>query len=175
MALLILSTGGTFEKVYCPSQGRLWFNGSRLEHWASQCCLPKATRLETIMLVDSLEMTTQQRQNIAEHVFKAPEDRVVVIHGTDTMTDTARVVCARQRSSQTVVFTGAMIPASQPDTDALFNLGMAVAASQILEPGQYICMSGAVFDANHVRKDIALGRFTGALLANAKRPKDHSE
>jgi L-asparaginase len=74
-----------------------------------------------------------------------------------------------------VVFTGAMIPASQPDTDALFNLGMAVAASQILEPGQYICMSGAVFDANHVRKDIALGRFTGALLANAKRPKDHSE
>lgn len=175
MALLILSTGGTFEKVYCPTEGRLWFDGSRLEHWASQCYLPKTTRLETIMLVDSLEMTTQQRQDIAERVSTAPEERVVVIHGTDTMIDTAQMVCARQRSSQTVVFTGAMIPASQPNTDALFNLGMAVAASQILEPGQYVCISGAVFDAKHVQKDKTLGRFTGVLLTNAKGPKDRSE
>ena len=157
--LALLSTGGTFEKVYCPQDGRLWFQDSGLEHWKSQCRLPPDTRLEVVMLVDSLEMTEDERQRLAQRIAHAPEGRVVVIHGTDTMVASARLAAASQRADQVVVFTGAMIPASQAGSDALFNLGMAVSASALLPPGSYICMSAGVFRSDQVQKNKALGRF----------------
>ncbi|MFM1927827.1 MAG: asparaginase domain-containing protein [Burkholderiaceae bacterium] len=163
MALLILSTGGTFEKVYRPDQGRLWFAESRLSHWAQQCRLPADARTEVLMLVDSLEMTDAQRDQIADAVAQAPEDQVVIIHGTDTMVNTAQSVMGRKRANQVVVFTGAMVPASQPDSDALFNLGMAVAAAQTMASGTYVCMSGQIFPAGQVQKNKALGRFEASL------------
>jgi len=167
MALLILSTGGTFEKVYRPDEGRLWFTESRLSNWAQQCRLPASARTEVLMLVDSLDMTDAQRDQIADAVAQASEDRVVIIHGTDTMVNTAHSVMRRKRPDQVVVFTGAMVPASQPDSDALFNLGMAVAAAQTMASGTYVCMSGQIFPADQVQKNKALGRFE-ASFTNAK-------
>lgn len=163
MALLILSTGGTFEKVYRPDEGRLWFTESRLSHWAQQCRLPANTRTDVLMLVDSLDMTDLQRDQIADAVAQAPEHQVVIIHGTDTMVDTAHTVMKRQRADQVVVFTGAMVPASQPESDALFNLGMAVATAQTMAPGTFVCMSGQIFPAKQVQKNKALGRFEASL------------
>jgi L-asparaginase len=167
MALLILSTGGTFEKVYRADEGRLWFTESRLTQWAQQCRLPANTRTEVLMLVDSLDMTDLQRDRIADAVAKVAENQVVIIHGTDTMVNTAHTVMGCKRPDQVVVFTGAMVPASQPDSDALFNLGMAVAAAQTMASGTYVCMSGRIFPADQVQKNKALGRFE-ASFPNAK-------
>ncbi len=163
MALLILSTGGTFEKVYRPDEGRLWFTESRLSQWAQQCRLPANTRTEVLMLVDSLDMTDLQRDQIADSVAQAEEHQVVIIHGTDTMVNTAHTVMGCKRPDQVVVFTGAMVPASQPESDALFNLGMAVATAQAMAPGTYVCMSGQIFPAEQVKKNKALARFEASL------------
>lgn len=163
MALLILSTGGTFEKVYRPDEGRLWFTESRLTHWVQQCRLPANTRADVLMLVDSLDMTDLQRHQIANAVAQAAENQVVIIHGTDTMVNTAHTVMGRKRSDQIVVFVGAMVPASQSESDALFNLGMAVATAQAMAPGTYVCMSGQIFPADRVQKNKALGRFEASL------------
>ena len=115
------------------------------------------------MLVDSLDMTDLQRDQIADLVAQAEEHQVVIIHGTDTMVNTAHTVMGCKRPGQVVVFTGAMVPASQPESDALFNLGMAVATAQAMTPGTYICMSGQIFPADQVQKNKALGRFEASL------------
>lgn len=166
VTLAVLTTGGTFEKVYRPLEGRLWFHESGLATWREQCRLPDACRLEVVMLVDSLDMTEAQRDHLSRRIGEAPESRIVVIHGTDTMVASATRAMTFQRPDQVVVFTGAMIPASQTNSDALFNLGMAVAASQLLTPGSYICMSGQVFPSSRVHKNKALGRFE--LLTDAE-------
>lgn len=168
--LAVLSTGGTFEKVYCPQEGRLWFQESGLASWKSQCRLPETTRLEVVMLVDSLDMTEEQRALLAQRIALAPESRLVVIHGTDTLVASALLAARTQRADQVVVFTGAMIPASQPGSDALFNLGMAVGASAVLHPGSYVCLSGSLFPSDQVRKNKALGRFE--LLSDAEPTED---
>ncbi|NBV88339.1 MAG: asparaginase [Betaproteobacteria bacterium] len=170
--LAVLTTGGTFEKVYRPTEGRLWFDQSGLEDWKRQCRLPEPSRLEVVMLVDSLDMTEAERDHLAQRIAQAPEARVVVIHGTDTMVVSALRAAAAQRPDQVVVFTGAMVPASQSSSDALFNLGMAVAASQLLDPGSYICMSGQVFPSDQAVKNKAAGRFE--LLPNAEAAEDRA-
>jgi L-asparaginase len=160
-ALAILTTGGTFEKQYRPDQNGLGFTQSGLAAWATQCRLPPNTRLETVMLVDSLDMTDAQRQTLALAVAQSPEPHLVIIHGTDTLVQSADLIALHKRPEQTVVFTGAMIPASQPNSDALFNLGLAVAAAQLCPAGCYIAMSGSVLLAKNASKNHQEARFEG--------------
>lgn len=157
--LVFLSCGGTFEKVYFPEQGVLGFDRSRISAWAAICRIAQPWRAETVMLIDSLEMNQAHRNQLAETIAAMSEDRIVVIHGTDTMVESANTVMLRCRSTQVVVFTGAMVPASQENSDALFNLGMASASAQVLNPGVYIAMSGRVFSADKTRKNRELGIF----------------
>jgi L-asparaginase len=159
--LAVLTTGGTFEKHYCPDQNGLGFTSSNLANWSKQCRLPENTRLQTVMLVDSLEMTDAQRQSLAEAVQQSPEDHVVVIHGTDTLVQSAALIDQLKRPQQTVVLTGAMIPASQPNSDALFNLGLAVSAAQLCPPGCYVALSGRILLAEGAAKNKSLGQFEG--------------
>lgn len=163
-SLAILTTGGTFEKQYCPDQNGLGFTQSGLATWATQCRLPTNTRLETVMLVDSLDMTEEQRGTLASAVANSPENRLVIIHGTDTLVRSADLVALHKRPEQTVVFTGAMIPASQPNSDALFNLGLAVSAAQLCPAGLYIAISGSVMLASNATKNHQLGRFEGTTV-----------
>ncbi|MFM5916791.1 MAG: asparaginase domain-containing protein, partial [Novosphingobium sp.] len=107
---------------------------------------------------DSLELTDEDRAAIARHAAEAPETRIVVNHGTDTMTETAKVLAAAV-PGKTIVLTGALSPARFAETDAPFNLGMAFAAAQVAAPGVYIAMSGEVFDGLKVRKDREAGKF----------------
>ncbi len=162
-ALVFLSCGGTFEKVYFPEQGLLGFDRSRISEWASACRIAQPWRAETIMLIDSLEMNQAHRNQLAEKIAATPEDRIVVIHGTDTMVESAKTAMLRCRSTQVIVFTGAMVPASQENSDALFNLGMATATAQVLNPGVYIAMSGQVFSADKTRKNRERGIFESTL------------
>jgi L-asparaginase len=157
--IALLTTGGTFEKVYDPQIGALCFRDSQLASWQTQCYLPLNTRLETVMLVDSLDMTDEQRLTLCARIQASPENRVVVIHGTDTLVTSALAAYQAKRPDQVVVFTGAMVPAFCAQSDALFNLGMAIAAVQCQPAGVWVACSGKIFDARHVKKDRAQGRF----------------
>lgn len=182
--LVFLSCGGTFEKVYFADTGLLGFDQSRVSEWAQICRIAQPWRAETLMLIDSLEMNQTHRNQLAEKVAAIPERRIVVIHGTDTMVESAKTVMLRRRNDQVVMFTGAMVPASQDKSDAMFNLGMAVAAVQLLDPGVYIAMSGQVFSADKAQKNRAQGVFESIAgkspgpgaptdsLSNTKAAKD---
>ncbi len=157
----IITTGGTFDKQYDPIHGELTFTQSQLLSMVAQfrCDLPISW--EHPLAVDSLYMTEEQRAAIVESISGSEENRVIVIHGTDTMVDTAVKTAERLGSDNphTVLFTGAMVPFALSSSDAAFNLGMAVAAVQILPPGVYIAMSGRIFPWNHAVKNKAKGIF----------------
>ena len=165
--IALLSTGGTFEKIYDPLKGLLGFTESAIAAWKTQCHMPENTRLAVPFLVDSLEMTDGQRSALCRQIRDCPETLVVVIHGTDTLVASAKEAVKTKRPEQVVLFTGAMVPASCAASDALFNLGMAIAAVQCQPPGVWVACSGRVFSADAVEKDRALGRFV-ALDPNAE-------
>ncbi len=103
-------------------------------------------------------MTDGDREIIARNCRDSPEDRIVITHGTDTMTETARVL-ADTVPEKTIVLTGAMIPIAFGSSDGLFNLGGALTAVQVLEPGVYVVMNGRVFDWDAVKKNRRSGTF----------------
>ncbi len=157
--LVFLSCGGTIEKIYLPEAGRLGFDRSRVADWAERCRITIPWRAETVMLIDSLEMVDHDRQQLAQRIAQTPESKIIVLHGTDTMAESARTTMLHRKEHQTVVFTGAMIPASLGQSDALFNFGFACAAVQSLRAGTYIAMNGKIFPADRAQKNTAAGRF----------------
>jgi L-asparaginase len=167
LPIALLSTGGTFEKIYHPLTGTLEFSESGIAAWKTQCQMPENTRLEVAFLVDSLDMTDSQRSALCATIRDCPENQVVIIHGTDTLVTSAKEALKTKRPEQVVVFTGAMVPASCAASDALFNLGMAMATVQCQPPGVWVACSGRVFAADAVEKDRALGRFV-ARTPNAE-------
>ena len=157
--LVYLSCGGTFEKIRLPETGELGFDHSRIPDWLKTCRIAQPWRAETVMLIDSLEMNESHRLALAKKIAATAESRIVVVHGTDTMVESAKVVMMHRQPHQTVAFTGAMVPASLEGSDALFNLGLATVAVQERDPGVYIAMSGEIFAADRTRKNLELGLF----------------
>jgi L-asparaginase len=158
MAIRILITGGTFDKEYDELAGSLYFKDTHIHEMLrlGRCRLDVAVR--TIMMVDSLEMTEVDRETILANCRQAPESRIVVTHGTDTMVETARVLAAG-RTGKTIVLTGAMVPYAFGSSDGLFNLGSALSFAQVLPPGVYIAMNGLSLLAERARKNTILGVF----------------
>ncbi len=156
----ILITGGTIDKEYDPLKGELVFTTSHIEEMLQRSRFTPEYVLEEIMLKDSLDMTDSDRALINQVVTSSPEERLIITHGTDTMVDTARVLTTSQKS-KTIVLAGAMVPYSVGNSDALFNLGFALAAVQVLPHGVYVAMSGRIFDGDMVRKNKSLGIFQG--------------
>ena len=158
LAIRILITGGTFDKEYDEIMGRLYFKDTHVAEMLKlgRCKLP--VEIRTIMMIDSLEMTEEDRQIIAQNCLKVPEDQIVITHGTDTMVETARVLATRV-PSKTIVLTGAMIPYAFGSSDGLFNLGSALSLCQVLPPGVYIAINGQVFDWDKVSKNRQTGVF----------------
>lgn len=151
-------TGGTFDKEYDEIQGRLYFKDTHLPELlrTARCRVPVEVR--TLMMVDSLEMTDQDRESIARSCTRVVEDRIVITHGTDTMAQTARVL-AREVPDKTIVLTGAMIPIAFGSSDGFFNLGSALTAAQVLPPGVWVAMNGRIFPGETVRKNRDTGVF----------------
>jgi L-asparaginase len=114
--------------------------------------------IRTVMMIDSLEMTEADRTLIVQNCLQSDEDRIVITHGTDTMTETAAAV-ARAVPGKTVVLAGAMIPYAFGSSDGLFNLGSALSFVQVLPPGVYIAMNGKCFPWDRVRKNRERGEF----------------
>jgi L-asparaginase len=158
--ILILTTGGTIDKNYFDALSEYQIVESGIPALLREARVALPHRVEEVCRKDSLELTDADRAEIVRRVAEAPETRIVITHGTDTMTDTAAVL-ARTVPAKTIVLTGALSPARFAETDAPFNLGMAFATAQVASPGVYIAMSGQVFDGLKVRKDRAAGRFVG--------------
>ncbi len=154
----LLVTGGTFDKAYNELTGTLFFQDSHVPEMLrlGRCLLEVEVR--TLMMIDSLEMTDDDRRIIAEHCKGAPESRIVITHGTDTIVETAAHL-GREIRDKTVVLTGAMVPYKFGSSDGLFNLGSALAFVQTLPPGVYIAMNGRCFPWNGVRKNREKGVF----------------
>jgi L-asparaginase len=156
--ILVLTTGGTIDKNYFDALSEYHIVESGIPALLKEARVALPFRVVEVCRKDSLELTDEDRAAIAQAAHDAPELRIVITHGTDTMTETAKVL-DREAPGKTIVLTGALSPARFVDTDAPFNLGMAFAAAQTAAPGVWIAMSGQVFDGLRVKKDRAAGRF----------------
>lgn len=156
--LRLIVTGGTFDKRYDEIRGRLYFDRTHVPEMLrlGRCRVP--VEIETVMLVDSLEMTDADRARIAGRCRAAAETRLVITHGTDTMVETAAALAAADLG-KTIVLTGAMVPYAFGSSDGLFNLGSAISYAQVLPAGVWIAMNGTHFPWNGVRKNRETGVF----------------
>ncbi len=155
--ILVLTTGGTIDKNYFDALSEYQVVDSGIAALLKEARVALPFRVEEVCRKDSLELTEEDRAEIARRAAAAPEMRIVITHGTDTMTETAKALAGV--AGKTIVLTGALSPARFAETDAPFNLGMAFAAAQVAPAGVYIAMSGQVFDGLKVSKDREAGRF----------------
>ncbi len=158
MSMRVIVTGGTFDKIYDEIAGDLTLKETQLPKILDQVRVTVPITFETNQLVDSLYMTDDDRQSILSACRASPESQIIITHGTDTMVETARVLSGA-KLDKTIVLTGAMVPYAVFGSDALFNLGTAVGAVQLLEPGVYIAMNGRIFTWDNVQKDRRRGVF----------------
>ena len=154
----IFVTGGTFDKTYDEIRGALAFGNTHLPEMLRLGRSRVDVAVQTLMMVDSLEMTGADREVIVRNCVQCPESRIVVTHGTDTMVETARALAAGVEG-KTVVLTGAMIPYPFGSSDGLFNLGSALSFAQVLPAGVYLAMNGQHFLWDKVRKNRETGVF----------------
>ncbi len=155
----LLVTGGTIDKIYDATEGRLGFEHTKVLEMLRQSRVPLPEGcVQTVLLKDSLEMVDADREAIAAACRASPEEHLVITHGTDTMVMTAAHL-AETVSGRTIVLTGAMVPFSVNHSDALFNFGFAFAAARLLPPGVYVAMNGSVFPWDRVIKNRVAGWF----------------
>lgn len=154
----VFVTGGTFDKEYDLINGRLFFQDTHLPEIfrLGRCTLMPDIR--TLMMIDSLEMTDEDRDLIVKHCKQCPRSRILITHGTDTIVETAKLIQAAN-IDKTIVLTGAMIPYKFGSSDGLFNLGSALAFVQALPKGVYVAMNGKYYLADNVRKNKQTGYF----------------
>ncbi len=172
MTLRIIITGGTFDKQYDAIRGQLTFKDTHLPDIIERvrCNLPIA--LEINQMVDSLDMQDENRQRILTACRQSDEKLIVITHGTDTMAETAALLGQAFNAGEPalagkrMVLTGAMVPYSVSGSDALFNLGGAVMATQLVDAGVYIVMNGCCFPWCNIRKNRSLGLFEGEALSS---------
>ena len=162
-ALAILVTGGTFDKEYDELTGRLFFRDTHVQEMLRLGRSRLDIAIETVMMVDSLDLDAPGRARIVERCQARLERSIVITHGTDTMVETAAVLAA-EAPDKTIVLTGAMVPYAFGSSDGLFNLGSAISYVQSLPPGVYIAMNGTHFDWNNVRKNRETGVFEPIVL-----------
>ena len=158
MALKILITGGTFDKEYDEIKGSLYFKETHMTEILELGRSRVDVNIEKLMLIDSLDMTSFQRELIVNRCLESEDDQIVITHGTDTMTITGKVL-AEKKMDKTIVLTGAMIPYKFGSSDGLFNLGGAIAYAQSLSTGVYVAMNGQFFEWDKVEKNREKGVF----------------
>lgn len=158
MAIRIFITGGTFDKEYNELNGELYFKDTHLNTLLEMGRSKVQVAIRTLMMVDSLAMTDEDRELIAYQCNQCEENKIVITHGTDTMSETAKIL-AQKVSNKTIILTGAMIPIKFGSSDGLFNLGSALAFVQTLPAGVYVAMNGRYFNWDNVRKNKQTGVF----------------
>jgi L-asparaginase len=157
----IFITGGTFDKEYNYVTGKLYFKDTHLREMLERGRCRLRYDMKTLMMIDSLDMTSADRDIIVHNCRQTEASRILITHGTDTMVETAEVVAnVAELKNKTIVLTGALIPyAFGTSSDGFFNLGAALAYLQVLSPGVYIAMNGQYFHWDNVRKNKQTGNF----------------
>jgi len=158
MKIKLITCGGTIDCENINEKNVYSFKESYIPKMLKQSLCDADIEIKFLMAKDSLLMNEEDRQKILEECKKSEEDKIIITHGTDTMTETAKTLGSGIKD-KTIVLLGAMVPFNQKDSDALFNLGSAVSAVQILPNGVYISMNGKIFNWNNVKKNKKLGRF----------------
>ena len=157
MFIRFITTGGTIDKIYFDALSQFEVGESQVEHILKEGLVQFDYEIVSLLQKDSLEITDDDRAELRSYVENDDASLYVITHGTDTMAETAEAL--QGLDDKTIVLTGALTPARFRTTDAIFNVGMAVAAVQASAPGVYIAMSGQVFAAGEVRKNRAENRF----------------
>jgi len=151
MFIRFITTGGTIDKIYFDDMSRYEVGDSVVTHILAEGLVTFDYELVSLFRKDSLEMTGEDRKVLRDYIESDEAAHFIVTHGTDTMADTARTLLGIP--GKRIVLTGALSPARFRSTDAVFNVGMAVAAVQVVEPGVYIAMNGRLFEGGRVRKN----------------------
>ena len=159
MDIKVFTCGGTFEKVYNPISGELGFHDSCVPNIIKRARITLKVDFEELFFKDSLDMDNDDRLMIAQRIKTEPIKNIVVIHGTDTMVLSAQTIKEHTSQDKVVVITGAMLPFSIKESDAMFNFGGAFIAAQTLDPGIWILMNGHIFRSDHVEKNTKKGIF----------------
>lgn len=157
MKIKFFTTGGTIDKIYFDAKSEYQVGSPQVIEMLEQAHVSFAFEVVPILRKDSLELTDDDRELIRKAIDVDTNERIVITHGTDTMTETAKRL--QGITGKTIVLTGALEPAISKYTDATFNIGAAVAAVQCLPNGIYITMNGRVFPAMQVRKNREAARF----------------
>ena len=158
MSVRIFITGGTFDKEYDEITGKLYFKDTHMGEILSLGRSRLDVKIKKLMLIDSLDMTHDDRKVILDNCISVDEEQIVITHGTDTMTKTCEVL-AGANLRKTIVLTGAMIPYKFGSSDGLFNFGGALAFAQALPFGVYVAMNGCYFQWDEVEKNKETGVF----------------
>lgn len=153
----VLTTGGTIDKIYFDSVSAFEVGDPQVGEALRQANVQVPVEIVSLLRKDSLDFTVADREVIAKAVREAAERCILITHGTDTMAQTGASL--QPQMEKTVVLTGALLPARLRDNDALFNIGFAFAAVQLLPPGVYLAMNGRIFDPEHAQKNRAANRF----------------
>jgi len=161
MFIRFITTGGTIDKVYFDALSQFEVGDSPVRQILTEALVEIDYDIVPLLQKDSLEISAADRQKIHDYVASDDAERFVITHGTDTMPETAEILS--DLPGRTIVLTGALTPARFRTTDAVFNIGMAVAAVQAASPGVYIAMSGQVFRGDEVRKNRDENRFESTL------------
>ena len=154
----IFVTGGTFDKDYDEKNGKLYFKDTHMSEILNLGRSKVEVNIETLMMIDSLDMKETDRRLIVDSCESTNEKNIIVTHGTDTMTETAKKV-GEKNLQKTIVLTGAMIPYKFGTSDGLFNIASALAYVQTLSSGVYVAMNGRVFTYDNVIKNKETGVF----------------
>ncbi|MCP4294372.1 MAG: asparaginase [Proteobacteria bacterium] len=157
MKIQIYTTGGTIDKVYFDQKSEYQVGDPQAKGVLERANVTLDYQVESVFKKDSLDLTDEDRELIRKKVESSTLNRIVITHGTDTMVDTAKVL--ENIVDKTVVMTGSMYPAQFRDSDAVFNLGCAIVAAQVQDPGVYIAMNGRIFNPHQARKNVALNKF----------------
>lgn len=154
----IFVTGGTFDKEYNELNGQLYFKDTHINEMLKLGRSKVNVDIRTLMMIDSIELTQEDRELIALNCVKCEDSQIIITHGTDTMVETAKVI-AEKINNKTIILTGAMIPYKFGSSDGLFNLGASIAFAQTLPTGVYISMNGRYFHWDNCRKNKKIGEF----------------
>jgi len=157
MRIRFITTGGTIDKIYFDALSQFEVGESVVQHILTDALVDLDYDVVSLLQKDSLEIDDDDRKALRDFIASDDATHYIITHGTDTMPETAEVLSDLDGS--TIVITGALTPARFRTTDAVFNVGMAVATVQVATPGVYIAMSGQVFAAGSVRKNRAENRF----------------
>jgi L-asparaginase len=160
MKITVLNTGGTFNKRYNPIKGQLEVPTDNIAlDKIVKSCHNVQFDIKNIVSKDSLDFTQEDRETILKEVQNSTSDKIIIIHGTDTVDLTSKFF-EGQIEGKTIVFTGAMVPMSIDEVEATMNFSQAIGfLNADVKPGIYLSMHGVVVDHSRLKKDRSVGQF----------------